>query len=194
MQLQNQIILASQSNARKELLKQLGIKNFKIISHDIDETIYEIRSSVSSSVLNISYLKAESVKEKYKDNKNIIISADTIVYRANKIFQKPKSKEEVRSHLKNLSSRKHLVYGGICVISPKGEVYKKLVKTEVFFHKIFNTDLTSQILEDGLGKAGGYAIQNLGIRFVKKIKGCYTNIVGISIPELYKILKNLNLI
>ena len=135
MQIQNQIILASQSNARKELLKQLGIKNFKIISHDIDETIYEIRSSVSSSVLNISYLKAESVKEKYKNNKNIIISADTIVYRANKIFHKPKSKEEVRRHLNNLSSRKHLVYGGICVISPKGEVYKKLIKTEVFFIK-----------------------------------------------------------
>ena len=112
MQIQNQIILASQSNARKELLKQLGIKNFKIMSHDIDETIYEIRSSVSSSVLNISYLKAESVKEKYKNNKNIIISADTIVYRANKIFHKPKSKEEVRRHLNNLSSRKHLVYGG----------------------------------------------------------------------------------
>ena len=111
MQIQNQIILASQSNARKEL-KQLELKNFKIISHDIDETIYEIRSSVSSSVLNISYLKAESVKEKYKNNKNIIISADTIVYRANKIFHKPKSKEEVRRHLNNLSSRKHLVYGG----------------------------------------------------------------------------------
>ena len=50
--------------------------------------------------------------------------------------------------------------------------------------------ITNQVLEDGVGKAGGYALQNFGSRFVKKIRGCYTNVIGISIPELYKILKN----
>ena len=192
MQLQNKIILASQSNARKEILSNLGIINPEVLKHGVEESSFNFNFPVSRSVLKLACLKAESIKKRkqFKKTGSIIISADTVIYRAKKIFSKPKSKEEVRSHLENLSSRKHVVYGGICVISPNGRIYKKLVKTEVFFNKIANSELTEEILDDGIGKAGGYAIQSLGIRFVKKIRGCYTNIVGISIPELYKILKS----
>ena len=73
-------------------------------------------------------------------------------------------------------------------ISLKGEIFRRFIRTEVVFHKIGEKDITEEILKDGVGKAGGYAIQNLGSRFIKKIRGCYTNVVGISIPELYKIL------
>ncbi|MAI75644.1 MAG: septum formation inhibitor Maf [Rickettsiales bacterium] len=192
MHLQSKIILASQSVARKEILSKLGILNPEVSKHEVEESKFDFNFSVSRSIIKLAYLKAESVKKKklLKKHKSIIIAADTVIYRAKKIFYKPKCQDEVRSHLKNLSSRKHIVFGGICVISPKGKVYKKLVKTEVYFHKIVDSELTQEILEDGIGKAGGYAIQNLGIRFVKKIRGCYTNIVGISIPELYKILKS----
>ena len=96
----------------------------------------------------------------------------------------------VKSYLQTLSGRKHLVYGGLCVLSTSGKAFRKFSKTEVYFNKILDNEITEQVLEDGIGKAGGYAIQNFGSRFVKKIRGCYTNVVGMSIPELYKILKN----
>ena len=134
-------------------------------------------------------MKAISVKKNLK-NKQIVISGDTLVYRAGKIFHKTDSKSEVKNYLTLLSNRKHHVYGGICVISLNGKIFTKVVKTEVYFNKIEKKDLTKEVLEDGLGKAGGYAIQSYGARFIKKIRGCYTNIVGISIPELYKIFKS----
>ena len=88
-----------------------------------------------------------------------------------------------------MSARKHLVLGGICVIFPSGKLVRKFVKTEVIFNRIKDFEITNAILEDGIGRSGGYAIQGYGAKFVKKIKGCYTNVVGISIPELYKIIK-----
>ena len=193
MKFPNNIILASESLRRKNLLLQLGIKKFRISKHNIDENKFEFNFPLSNSLKKLAEMKAISVKKNLK-NKQIVISGDTLVYRAGKIFHKTDSKSEVKNYLTLLSNRKHHVYGGICVISLNGKIFTKVVKTEVYFNKIEKKDLTKEVLEDGLGKAGGYAIQSYGARFIKKIRGCYTNIVGISIPELYKILKNLNLI
>ncbi len=191
MKLNNKIILASQSPRRKNLLKQLGLKKIQIIKHSIDESKFEFKHPISKSILDLAQIKAESVIGKIKDDNNIIIAGDTLVFRAGKIFHKTDSKEKIKYYLKTLSSRKHFVFGGICVILPKRKVLRRFVSTEVYFCKIKESDLSDQVLEDGIGKAGGYAIQNYGGRFVRKIRGSYTNIVGISIPELYKIFKSL---
>ena len=183
------IILASQSKRRIELIKLLGLKNIVCESHKVDEESFKWKKPYSRSVLDLSELKARSVKTT-KNKDSVVIAGDTIVIRAGKIFHKTNSMSEIKSYLQTLSGRKHFVYGGLCVLSTSGKAFRKFSKTEVYFNKILDNEITKQVLEDGVGKAGGYALQNFGSRFVKKIRGCYTNVIGISIPELYKILKN----
>ena len=183
------IILASQSKRRIELINLLGLTNIVCESHKVDEKNFKWKKPYSKSVLDLSELKARSVKT--TNNKNsVVIAGDTMVIRAGKIFHKTNSVIEIKSYLQTLSGRKHFVYGGLCVLSTSGKAFRKFSKTEVYFNKILDSEITKQVLEDGVGKAGGYALQNFGSRFVKKIRGCYTNVIGMSIPELYKILKN----
>ena len=183
------IILASHSKRRIELINLLGLKNIVYENHKVDEENFKWKKPYSKSVLDLSELKARSIKTKNNEN-SVIIAGDTMVTRAGKIFHKTNSVSEIKSYLKALSGRKHFVYGGLCVLSKSGKAFRKFSKTEVYFNKILDNEITKQVLEDGVGKAGGYALQNFGSRFVKKIRGCYTNVIGISIPELYKILKN----
>tara|TARA_B100000900_G_C20511772_1_gene688340 strand:+ start:581 stop:1159 length:579 start_codon:yes stop_codon:yes gene_type:complete len=186
----NKILLASESKNKKEILSLLGLKDVESSRHFIDEDTFKFEKPLSRSVIKLAELKAKSVRKTLKE-KRVVIAGDTIVFRGGKIFQKVNSLDDVKNYLLLLSGRKHLVYGGLCVISLKGEVFRRFIRTEVVFHKIEEKDITKEILNDGVGKAGGYAIQNLGSRFIKKIRGCYTNVVGISIPELYKILRSL---
>ena len=183
------IILASQSKRRIELINLLGLKNIVYVNHKVDEENFIWKKPYSKSVLDLSELKARSIKTSHNEN-SIVIAGDTMVTRAGKIFHKTNSMSEIKSYLQTLSGRKHFVYGGLCVLSTSGKAFRKFSKTEVYFNKILDSEITKQVLEDGVGKAGGYALQNFGSRFVKKIRGCYTNVIGISIPELYKILKN----
>ena len=183
------IILASQSKRRIELINLLGFKNVVCENHKVEEEDYKWKKPYSKSVLDLSELKARSVKTT-KNKNSVVIAGDTMVIRAGKIFHKTNSMSEIKSYLQTLSGRKHFVYGGLCVLSTSGKAFRKFSKTEVYFNKILDNEITKQVLEDGLGKSGGYALQNFGSRFVKKIRGCYTNVIGISIPELYKILKN----
>ena len=182
------IILASQSKRRIDLINLLGLKNVVCKNHKVDEENFKWKKPYSKSVLDLSELKARSIKT--TNNNSVVIAGDTMVIRAGKIFHKTNSTSEIKSYLQTLSGRKHFVYGGLCVLSTSGKAFRKFSKTEVYFNKILDNEITNQVLEDGVGKAGGYALQNLGSRFVKKIRGCYTNVIGISIPELYKILKN----
>ena len=183
------IILASQSKRRIDLINLLGLENIVCESHKVDEENFKWKKPYSKSVLDLSELKARSIKTTNNEN-SVVIAGDTAVIRAGKIFHKTNSLSEVKSYLQTLSGRKHFVYGGLCVLSTSGKAFRKFSKTEVYFNKILDNEITKQILEDGVGKAGGYALQNFGSRFVKKIRGCYTNVIGMSIPELYKILKN----
>ena len=183
------IILASQSKRRIELINLLGFKDIVCENHKVDEEDFKWRKPYSKSVLDLSELKARSIKTTNNEN-SVVIAGDTMVIRAGKIFHKTSSLSKIKSYLQTLSGRKHFVYGGLCVVSTSGKAFRKFSKTEVYFNKILDNEITKQVLEDGVGKAGGYALQNFGSRFVKKIRGCYTNVIGISIPELYKILKN----
>ena len=126
--------------------------------------------------------------QKIENKKFFIISGDTIVYRSKKIFEKTDKKEIVKKYLEELSGRRHKVYGGICIISPKGIISKRLVTTEVFFNKIPKHEYDEGLLNEGKNKAGGYSIQGQASKFVKKIRGSYTNIVGLSLSDVYNML------
>ncbi len=192
MNSENKIILASSSPRRARLLKQLGIKKFETIDHFYDEKKIDPNLSVGKMVVKLSQLKAQSVLKKNKKFKGFIISGDTEVYRCGKIFSKTNKEIQVKEYLNNLSGRKHFVYGGITVISSCGKISRRIVKTEVFFNHISKQELNDEnLIKEGLGKAGGYAIQGLASKFVRKIKGSYTNVVGLSLSDLYLMLKGL---
>ena len=148
------------------------------------------KSFLKKSVRNIAIQKALNVRKRYKNFKgSTIIAGDTLVFRAGKILHKAESKDIVKTYLNYLSARRHKVYGGICIISKEGKIFSKVVVTEILFEKLEQVDICDELLEEGIGKAGGYAIQGIASKFVRKIKGSYTNVVGLSIPEVYKIFK-----
>ena len=185
------IILASSSPRRLELLKNLGLKKIKVIKPIVNEKNFLEKSSLKKSVRNVAIQKALYVRKSCKDFKEdvTVIAGDTLVFRAGRILHKAESKDIVKTYLKYLSTRRHKVYGGICIISKEGKIFSKVVVTEIFFEKLEQIDMSEKLLEEGIGKAGGYAIQGIASKFIRKIKGSYTNVVGLSIPEVYKILK-----
>jgi len=185
------IILASSSPRRLELLNQVGLNPEEIINPDVDESII-FSSVVTKNVREIAFQKAEFVRKKYKFNNKFIIAGDTLVYRAGKTYGKAQNLDAVKRNLNELSGKRHYVYGGICIISPNGKVAKKLVTTEVFMKKISLQELnSSMILKEGVGKAGGYAIQGVGSILVKKIKGSFSNVVGLSLFDVFNLLTGL---
>ena len=145
------IILASQSHRRIELLNLLGLKNIEIKNHKVDEENFKWEKPYSKSILDLSEPKARSVQNK-KNKNSIIIAGDTVVIRAGKFFNKTNSTSEIKSYLKTLSGRKHFVYGGLCVLSPSGKSFRKFSKTEVYFNKINDHEITKQVLDDVIDK------------------------------------------
>lgn len=182
-------VLASQSPRRRQLLNLLGL-NFEIFIPSIEEN--------HKSEKPISYAKklAEekaSVANKHFNDK-IIISADTIVVLEGKILEKPTSKQDAFRMLRLLSGKTHIVYTAICVINQLNN--KKLIdyeKTLVTFRKLSMSEIREYV-ESGscMDKAGAYGIQDdLGAVFVKKINGCYYNVVGLPLQKLYVMLQKI---
>lgn len=190
MSIASEIILASSSQRRLELLEKIGIKPEKIIKPEIDEK--SNISKIKVKAKDLAYRKAKFVQNHYKIKNKYIIAADTIVYRSGLVYEKAKNKNEVVEYLKKLSGKKHYVYGSICIISPNNEILKRVVITEVFFKNLCTYDFCdNELLVEGVGKAGGYAIQGKGSLLVKKIKGSFYNVVGLSIFELNNMLLGL---
>ena len=188
MKKKTNIILASSSPRRVELLNQIGLNPEEIINPVIDESKIHC-SVITKTVIEIAFQKANFVKKKYHFKDKFIIAGDTLVYRAGKTYGKAKDLDSVKKNLNELSGKRHYVYGGICVISPNGKIAKKLVTTEVFMKRISLKELgTSDILNEGIDKAGGYAIQGFGSILVKKIKGSFSNVVGLSLFDVFNLL------
>lgn len=185
------IILASASERRQELLGRL-IENFDIIVSDFDESKVPFEGFVDRYVKEVALGKALDIKNKLKDDA-IIISADTIVTLDDKILGKPKDEEDAFKILKSLQGRKHSVYSGIVVINTAKNVIKQeSLATEVTFSEISDDEILEYIKTgEPLDKAGAYGIQGIGGIFVKEIKGCYYNVVGLPLNKLKFMLKEL---
>ena len=191
MLIKSNITLASSSNRRLDLLRKIGIEPYRIINPEINEMNFE-DIPINKRPREIAFQKALAAKEKNPATDNFIIAGDNIVFRGKKTYDKTDKISEVKRYLNELSGKKHFVLGGLCVLSPNGEISKRTVKTEVFFKKLSNTEISDEDLQkDGLNKAGGYAIQNLGSLIVSKIKGSYFNVVGLCLFELVQMLKGL---
>ena len=182
-----QIYLASKSPRRRKLLKQLNI-NFKSFSVDINENIgkTEKPAHIVKRLANEKLLKA---KEKVKNG--IIITADTIVVLDGKVIGKPANTKNAKTILKKLSGRVHKVYTGFSVWnSDKNIIIADYEKTIVEFRNLFDREIDDYICGGSpMDKAGAYGIQDdIGAVFIKKINGCYYNVVGLPLTKIYQAL------
>lgn len=180
-------ILASKSERRKKLLKQIGL-NFRVDESNISEEESEIGSPVNIVMRN-SVLKSHSVARNY--NEEIIIGADTIVVLNKKIFHKPKDLNEATEYLKQLSGRKHIVYTGFNIIDKKYDVeIFNYEKTTVEFRELSDEEISYYVKKyKPLDKAGAYGIQeDFGCLFIKGISGDYYNVVGMPLTKFYETL------
>lgn len=179
------VILASSSPRRKELLRTLGLE-FVSISPELEES-FDNNKKPEEIVMELAKKKTQAVEQKVGKG-DIIISADTIVVYRKSILGKPNDEKDAFNMLKKLSGKWHKVFTGVCVKINKEEVTFYEV-TKVKFKELSDKEIIYYInTKEPLDKAGAYGIQGLGSVFVEKIVGDYTNVVGLPLPKLWKIL------
>lgn len=182
-----QIILASASPRRQELLGQIGL-SFEVKVRPVDETLVE-GLSPQEAVAELAYRKAREVAKTV--DRGLVIGADTVVVHNNKILGKPVSCDDAVAALLALNGSSHLVITGFSVIDVETQ---KLVKesdtTEVKFRNLTRTEIEAYVKTgEPMDKAGSYGIQGLGAVLVEKINGCYFNVVGLPLTKLVLVLK-----
>lgn len=183
-----QMILASGSPRRKELLKKI-VKKFKIITSGVDEAKIKALSPISLAKKS-ALLKAKAVASKHKNS--IVIGADTIVVLGKKILGKPKNSQEALKMLKSLSGTTHKVITGLTVIAPGQKIITRAVVTKIKMKKVPFKYINEYVRSGNpLDKAGGYGIQEIEELFIKEIDGDYDNVVGLPVLCLKQILDQL---
>ena len=178
------LILASASLRRKELLNSANIPFIaeqSNISEDFPEASPELLTT------ELAFKKASAV---HANKKWWTLGADTIVTYSGAILEKPNDADDAIKMLKILSGREHIVTTGFCIVDPLGnKVHSEPVSTIVSFKEL-STDEIERYVATGecFGKAGAYAIQGIGAFMAKKIKGSYSNVVGLPIYEVIQAL------
>ena len=183
------IILASSSKQRQDIFNMIGLKYDVITSNEPEESN---KTSPNKYVEELSLNKAKSVKKQI-DSKAIIISADTIIYCNNKIYEKPKSKEEAYLNLKELSNNKCTAYTGITLIDLyKGKIICPGSKADVYFNEIKDEEIEWYVNnEEKIFKCCGFVPLGNASLFIDKIEGDYNTLLGISPSIIYNKLKEL---
>jgi nucleoside triphosphate pyrophosphatase len=196
------LILASASPRRKELLEAAGF-SFEVMPTSVEERQRE-NEPAEEFVSRIAAAKAEAVLLRLSAGSNaVILAADTVVVVDSTTLGKPASAEDARRMLRLLSGRKHLVLTGVCVMdyANAGEAAGRLIRKE---SRICSTVATFSPLSDAqingyvstgepFDKAGAYAIQGGASKFVERIEGCYTNVVGLPISMVCQMLSALEI-
>jgi len=187
-----EIILASNSPQRKKILNLMNI-NFRIKASTINEKkINIIHQSPKEYCEILACKKANNISKKHKNS--LVIGSDTIVYHKNKILGKPKNKKEAFSHLKRLSNSSHHVYTAVSIICKTKGINEKIIdKTTVTFNKLSQEDIKFYINNyNPKMRAGSYGIQDWSSLFIKKINGCYYNVVGFPLSKFYILFNRIN--
>ena len=179
-------ILASGSARRITLLDQLGIAPDLILTPNIDEKI-------NLKELPINYVKRMANEKNFVFQVNyphsIILSADTIVTVGRRILPKAINIKIAEACLKKLSGRRHKVYTSFALSSPNNKIRIKTVQSIVKFKRLDDNEIARYInSNEWQDKAGGYAIQGMAASFINFISGSYSNIVGLPLAELYRML------
>ena len=184
------IILASNSPRRKEILEGVGV-TFEVVVSGANEYSDAIEPGIYAE--DIALCKGEAVyreicntDSKRAADESLIISADTIVLVDKKILGKPRNREDAIKMLTSLSGKEHEVITGIAV-HYMGKSVRAHEVTRVFFDDVSREQIEKYVdTSEPYDKAGAYAIQGISSKFIKKIDGCYFNVVGLPIFKLYK--------
>jgi septum formation protein len=181
------LVLASQSPRRRELLKGLDLE-FTTCSVDADES-FPAELKGADAVQYICKAKADAYRPQLNDN-TIAITADTVVILDDKIIGKPKSYEEAFSMIRSLSGRVHEVITAVCIFS-KEKCEEFYASTEVHFSEIADEEIEYYINKyKPFDKAGSYGVQEwIGYIGIEKIVGSYFNVMGLPVKRLYDELK-----
>lgn len=182
------IILASNSPRRKELLSGLDI-NYKIKTiPNVDESYPDSIQKTDVS-LYIAKAKAAAYEQLMQDD-TLLITADTVVVLNDVVYGKPKTEEEARQMLHQLSENTHIVATGVCITTKEKQCAFK-VESEVRFAKLDDEEIDYYVSKyKPLDKAGSYGIQEwIGYVAVEHISGSYFNIMGLPVQRLYQELK-----
>ncbi|KAL4704660.1 hypothetical protein ACJJTC_013444 [Scirpophaga incertulas] len=185
------IVLASKSPRRKELLKNVGLEvtlcpsGFK---EDLDPRQFSNFSEFVEETAHQKVLEVENRLLRLGQSPDIIIAADTMVTLNGEMFGKPRTEDEAFEMLTKLSGRSHTVYTGV-VVKHADEVIKFTEKTNVFFGQLDEAQIRGYIKTgEPMDKAGGYGIQGVGGTFVERIEGDYFTVVGLPLYKLCSVL------
>ena len=180
------IILASNSPRRRELLAQIGIRDFQILSPDVDETV-EPGLSPARMVEALSLRKAQAAAGRAGAD-DLIIAADTVVALDGRVLGKPRDQEDAFAMLSALSGREHRVYTGVTVLRG-GQAATEHEETAVAFRALSPEEIRDYIATgEPMDKAGAYGIQGVGALLVQGIRGDYCNVVGLPVFRLGRML------
>lgn len=180
------LILASTSPRRLELLAQIGIKPDAVMAPDCDETQLKYEKP-NELALRLAISKARAVHA--KNPGSFVIAGDTVVDARAKVLPKCNDDAEVRRCLTILSGCRHRVYGGVCVINPAGKEFTRVVETTITFKRLHADEIEAYVKTgEGVGKAGGYALQGRAAAYIKFISGSPSNVIGLPLHEAAQLL------
>ena len=181
-----QLILASQSPRRQELLKLFGVP-FRVQVADIDETMDGAKAPFDE-VARVSRCKALAIARQEND---VVVAADTIVVCQGKVLGKPHSEQEAREMLHLLSDRDHQVMTGVTVLRGEQEqVFTEV--TDLHFRSLSDREIDRYVRSgEPMDKAGAYGIQGGAALFCEKMNGDYYNVMGLPVCRLGQVLKDM---
>ncbi len=183
----DKMILASNSPRRRQLLEMLGI-DFEVILGSVEETV-DPSLSDEELVIDLAMQKAADVFKNHQDR--IVLGFDTMVYIDGEPLGKPKSEADAARMLRLLSGRTHEVVTG-CAIVTKRISKTFCERTRVTFYPLSETEIAAYIASnEPFDKAGAYAVQGLGAKYVKAIHGDFYTVMGLPVARLYHELQQI---
>jgi len=180
------LVLASQSPRRKELLSVLGYP-FTVMPSSIDETP---REGEDPEKLVIRVAREKGMEAATRVAGSLILSADTVVVVGNEILGKPRDEQDAIRMLRKLSGRDHVVLTAVTLVNqPKGEVLEGLDRTSVWFTALTEEEIRDYIRRENVfDKAGAYAIQGYAGVYIPRIEGNYFNVMGLPLPLVHQLI------
>ena len=183
------LVLASASPRRLDLLRQIGLEPDAVEAAEVDETPLKDETPRLLAT-RLAVAKAERVAPQHAGSH--VLAADTVVALGRRVLPKAGDEDAVRACLDLLSGRAHRVLTGLCAIAPDGRRVHRLVESRLHFKRLTAADIDGYLAcGEGIGKAGGYAIQGRAGRFVISLQGSYSGVVGLPLYEAANLLAGL---
>ena len=179
------LVLASTSPRRRELLARIGIEPARIAAPDIDES--PLKGELPRHyVARLAETKALAVERAPGE---VVLAGDTTVAVGRRLLEKPADEADLRRMLTLLSGRRHHVWSGVCVVDAVGKARVRVADTIVAFKVLSAAEIDWYVASgEGMGKAGGYAIQGRAEIFVRFLSGSHSNVVGLPLFETRSLL------